>query len=876
MNFWARIFLLLGLGLSIASNAWAAGNEAQSFTAAEKVYLDADYRNADLYFGDFILKFPNSPRLPEAVLYQAQARLKLGNYTGALSLLAARRSQAGALADWYLLCQGEALLAQGEYAQAETNLTTLLHDFPTSPHRLSAVVNAAVAEMRLSRWDRAVELLGQTNGVFQLTASTNHANPDVIRGYLLLGEAQLARKDMRAAEESIQALAASPLDPTNNWQRQFLLCRVLQAEGRLGDAVQAATNLVVLADATGQKSFQSQTTAFHASLLELMGKPQEALDVYRKNLAAGVPPDRQRQALLKSTELSLALDQATNAAQVLQTFLAQFPTNDCADLALLTLGELRLRQYDPLSLTNPVPLLSTNVTGPTNLLDEATLAFQGFHSRFPQSSLGGKAQLDLGWCYWLADKIGASRDSFKSASSMLPHGGDQAQAFFKLADAEFRLTNYSVAISNYNTVADGYSDVPEVQTNLAEAALYQIVRASQVSGDDTNETNALARIMVRFPKGFYTERAVLLAGQHLGQRFPERARELFCQVAAGATNSPLLPEIQLAIARTYEEQSRWDDAAREYDSWLSSYTNHPAQGRAEYFRAKANYEAGRETNAVAQFTNMVARFPTSDYAPVAQMWVADYYFGLNPQEAEINYRLVFQNWPGSRLAYQARMMAGRSAVVRQAWEQAADYFLALHNDVTCPPNLRAQALFAYGDTWLSRNSTNKLADYREAFKTFDLICTTYPTNRIAPLAWGQKAICLLQFAPSSGDYTNAISSFQQVLDSPLADATARSIAEVGLALTLEKLADTKADPEKTELLEAARQHYHRVFYNIDFLRDGEQPDPFWTRRAGLDEARLAADRLHMREHAIRVYERLQEMFPALRLEDRIKNLQVQK
>lgn len=876
MNVWARTYLLLALCLTTAPRAWAAGNEVQTFTSAEKVYLDADYRNADIYFSDFIQRFPNSLHVPEAVLYQAQARLKLGNYNGALSLLAARRSQAGTLADWYLLCQGEALLAKGDFAQAETNLTTLLRDFPTSTHRLSAAVNAAVADMRLSKWARAVELLGQTNGVFQLTASTNHANPDVIRGFLLLGEAQLAQNDTHSAEQSLQSLAASPLDATNNWQRQFLLCRVLQAEGRMDEALQGATNLVVLADATGQRSFQVETAAFQAGLLERMGRLEEALAVYQKNLSAGVSPDRQRQALLKSTELSLALGKSGQAAQVLQSFLAQFPTNDCADVALLTLGELRMRQYDPASFTNPIPLLATNVPGPTNLLDEATVAFQGFHSRFPRSAMAGKAQLDLGWCYWLSGKIDLSRDAFQSAVSLLPVSADQAQAFFKLADAQFRLTNYVAAISNYNAVVDRFPNVPEVQTNLSEPALYQIVRASQISGDDMDETNALARIMTRFPNGSYTERAVLLAGQHLGQRFPARARELFCEVALSATNSPLLPEIQLAIARTYEQQSKWDDAVRQYDSWLEVYTNDPGRGRAEYFRARSNYEAGRETNALVQFTNMVARFPSSEFAPLAQMWVADYYFGLNPQEAEINYRLVFQKWPASKLAYNARMMAGRAAVVRQDWEHAAEYFLSLHNDVTCPTSLRAQALFAYGDTFLSRNGTNKLADYRDAFQTFDLICKTYPTNRIAPLAWGQKAICLLQFAPSSGDYASATNSFQQVLDSPLADATARSIAEVGLALTLEKLADTKRDPEKTDLLEAARQHYHRVFYNIDFLRDGEQPDSFWTRKAGMEEARLAADRLQMREHAIRVYERLQEMFPAMRLDDRIKNLQAQR
>jgi TolA-binding protein len=877
MSRWAKVLLLLGLcWLAFPLRSSAAGTEAQTFTAAEKVYLDADYKNAELYLADFLQKFPNSPRVPEAVLYQAEARLKLGNYAGALSLLEARRAQAGTLADWYLLCHGQALLAQGDFARAGADFEQLLHDFPSSPHRLTAEVNAAVAQMRLSQWSKAIQLLGRTNGLFLMTAATNHASPDVIRGFLLLSEAQLAQTDYHAAEASLQALAASPLDPTNNWQRQFLLCRVLQAEGRNEEAVQNTTNLLVLAQATGLRSVEAQTVAFQAGMLEQLDRKKEAFIAYKKNLSAGVPSDRQRQALLKSTELALALGDPAEAAEVLQAFLTQFPTNDCSDLALLTLGELRLRQYDPSAVNNRVMLVSTNIPGSTNLLEQAATNLLTFRARFPQSPLRGKAQLYLGWCYWLAGKYPESRTNFESAVALLPHSADQAQAYFKLGDSQLQLNNYTSAIPHYWAVADRFPDVQEVQTNLAEPALYQILRASQSAGDDDTETNALRQIMARYPNGSYTERAVLLAAQHLGQKFPSRARELFCSVRQAATNSPLLPQIQLAIARTYEEEGQWDQAIQQYDEWLLNFTGHVAQARAEYFRARANDEAGHQTNAFQQFTNLIGRFPTSEYAPLAQWWVADYYYGQDkPQEAESNYRLVFQNWPSSSLAYPARMMAGRVAgTARQDWDQAAEYFLFLQNDTNCPVNLRATALYAYGDTFLSRNNTNKAPDYVEAFKVFDLVCATYPTNRMAALAWGQKAICILQSFRSSDDYVRATEAFQRVINSPLADATARSMAEVGLGVIVEKIAATKPEPEKSKLLDEARGHYQRVFVYDGFLRPGEKPNPFWTRKAGMEEARLA-EALHMREHAVRVYQRLQEMFPPERLDDKIKALQAQ-
>ena len=42
------------------------------------------------------------------------------------------------------------------------------------------------------------------------------------------------------------------------------------------------------------------------------------------------------------------------------------------------------------------------------MLEQAIAAFQSFRSRFPRSALVGKAQLDLGWCYWLGGRIPGS------------------------------------------------------------------------------------------------------------------------------------------------------------------------------------------------------------------------------------------------------------------------------------------------------------------------------------------------------------------------------------------------------------------------------------------------------------------------------------
>jgi tetratricopeptide (TPR) repeat protein len=223
------------------------------------------------------------------------------------------------------------------------------------------------------------------------------------------------------------------------------------------------------------------------------------------------------------------------------------------------------------------------------------------------------------------------------------------------------------------------------------------------------------------------------------------------------------------------------------------------------------------------------------------------------------------------------MMAGRAAVGRQGWGPAIEYFTNLTSDLKCPPEVWVQAMFAYGDTLVSMDSTNKPADYKEAWDVFDKIAKVYPANAQTALVWGKKAECLLALAQSAQDYEPVTNAFQQVINSTNADATARSIAKIGLAISLEKMADKKtgttAQVERAALFNSALSHHLDVLYG-NCLRDGEKPDPFWTAKAGIEAARLA-EKLNQWPQALNVYRRLLELLPPLRaqLEDKIQRVQ---
>jgi tetratricopeptide (TPR) repeat protein len=330
-----------------------------------------------------------------------------------------------------------------------------------------------------------------------------------------------------------------------------------------------------------------------------------------------------------------------------------------------------------------------------------------------------------------------------------------------------------------------------------------------------------------------------------------------------APSDPLRPAVELAIARTYEQQDQWTNALKQYDLWLKVFTNSDLRADAEFYRALATSQAGDETNALARLDVFVTEFPTNLLTPVAQMWVGDYFFQRGMfLEAGKSYRWLLQtNWPASKLSYQAQMMAGRAAVGRQDWGEARGYFTSLYNNTNCAEDLRIQALLANGSCLMSQDSTNKPADIQQAIESFKRICDLYPTNRLAALAWGERANALLQWAKSSQQYDDVTNAFQQVILSTSADIAARSQAKVGLAIVMEKQAEQAAGTNRTALLNRALSSCLDVFVGTD-LRDGEEPALFWRKEAGLEAGRLA-EKLQEWDQARNVYGQLKWLVPAL-------------
>jgi len=856
---WQWLLILPGLWLAGERSFASGAREDRAYAAAVSAFQDGMWNRAETEFAKFIEKYPDSSRVPEAVLTQAEAEFEQGKLQETIALLAAHKAGAGGMTDEYVYWIGQAQCRGGNYPVAAETFLSLARDFPESSFRLRAVVEASWALAQANEWPRVVSLLEPADGVFQRVAQTDPANELVVRGSLLLAQAEFMQRNFTGAAAVLAPLNLQTLKPQLDWPRAYWLYQVKLALGDTGAALAATTNLVQIGLSENNEAWQAEGLALRADVLEQLGQTTNALAACGEILAIKALPERQRQTVLKMAALAIVQNQYADAGQSLRKYLAQIPAPAAMDMARLTLGELQLNDYlARLAATNHLPavtnqlsvavkqlLAATNqLLETTNQLTEAQSQFDQFLSEFANSPLAGKAYLDRGWCLWIAGKTNAPEtlEAFQNAVQSLqrlPPSEELAEARFKTGDVLFAQTNYAGALTNYRAVLDGFTHFPAVTRLLGGQALYQSLRASLALTNLTGASDALEQILRQYPTNDLAASSALLYGQSLAEVATNHlqaaaAREVFEKFERQFPGSPLRSQAAFAVARTYELETNWPAAIAGYQDWLGNFPADDLQPQVNYTLARANYQAGNETNAFGLFTNFVVRFQTNGLAPLAQYWVADHYFrlgGTNYMEAEKNYKMLYQNtnWQDSPLIYQARLMAGRAAMGLPSYNDAIDHFTSLTSDTNCPSGLNAQALFAYGSVLMLKDSTdtnNPLANFELATNVFGQLDST---NELGVLARVEIGDCNVQLA----NYDAATNAYAQAVNSAYANVSTRSRAQIGLGLALEKKAVLTDGTNQTALLQLALDNYLAVFDT----RFGEN-DPFWVKKAGLQALSL--------------------------------------
>ncbi|MGE3310130.1 MAG: tetratricopeptide repeat protein [Limisphaerales bacterium] len=862
----------LALAPTIALTLTLSGWPARAQSPEERIAFDAAVRALHSGFAEkaatdlaaFRAANPTSSLLPDAVLLEARARADISQTQVAIQLLEERLESIGSLKDQALHFLGEIHMRHGDFAAAARAFHRLIVETPNSGLLLKAGFGEALALFRSGDYPAAADLLSVATNAFPVAAAAQPNDELAVRGSLLLAEARLRGGNAGAAEAELDRLTNRPLTPVQAWERQFLVTSLLLTNQQTVPAIQASSNLLVLAQAAASRDLVARSHSTRADVLLRAAQPAEAFNALTNNLADSTPVEWRRDALLGLSQIPLDPPRIEPAITLLSTAAKGDSRSDLAAAAArVAIAELRLQQH----------FAQTGPTSASNRIGEVQVLLSGVVSNTTSATVAGRAWYALGWCALTTDQPAGALQAFQYAANLLPHSTAQAIAQFKLGDCFLQVTNYAAALTNYLHVIQNYVGSPDVRGAVRERALYLGALAALESGQRDLASDLAGRAVLEFPDGRFRDDTRILYGQALARLDPpHRARETLQQLSRQLVNFSALPDLQLAVARSYLRERNWTPALQQLDDWTRTHTNHPGIARAEFERGWAAFKAGNETKAFEVYTNFLARFPDDPDAPQAQMWVADHLYGIgNFAAAEGSYQLVFQrtNWPVSRLTFESRLMAGRAAFARQGYKDAKPYFRWLIangppavTNSAIPPELVARAYFALGDAFLlDPESDDKLTD---AMNAFVYVIEKFPDSRESVLAQGKLANCHLQRAeldPSQATaaYAEAARLYLEILKTTSADIATRSQAEVGLALVREKQAPKTPAAKLDPLHKEALDRLLNVFQGGN-LRPGENASPFWLNRAGVEAARLA-ESLGLREQSAAVYETLARTFP---------------
>lgn len=851
--------------------------ELRDLAVADQASSDRNFDYAEKLYSEFITKYPASTLLTEALLGKAKALYWQQKFDDALSLLRDNLPRAGAAADQFEYWIGENLFSKGDLDKAEAAFAGLISKYPASTNVLAAALAQADTQFQKRNYDRTVSLLNDPAGAFVKARAKDPQAEAGIRGVLLLGDALFELKRYKEIEPLLATLPAQ-LSPRPAWRRAALLARTLIATGRAAQAQANMTNVLARAAATGDPEVIAETHALNGEVLEQLKRPAEALAAYAPNLKADVAENWRKQAIAKTVELTQASEGPASTIAKLELLSSKGLDASARDLVQLTMGELRLGLFRGLPPAERGESGKSS-TSASNYLHGALGNFTNVINGFTNSPYLARAWLDRGWCNWYLQQWPAAAGAFGESVNRFPDGLEKAQALFKLGDSLYQQKQYEGALTNYAKLVRTLGEIPGVKKELLDQAYYQMIQAAIQTTNQPEAEFAVKALLAQFPGKFYAERGLLLVGQFLNDiDQPAKSRAVMENFSNRFPNSTLAPEIELAIARTYELEDKWRPAASIYDSWIHHYTNHASLPSAMFQHAFDLYQADDLTNAVAGLTNFVARFPDNDLAAKAYLQLGNYYDSIKEYSlAELNYQQLFSgahytNWPVSRLTYEARIFAGRAALERQGYADARADLTSLLNKVEscpsndvdfvsancCPRDIYAEALFAYGDVYAA-DSTMDVKRFDTALTAFQHVVDDFPESTLVPAAWARVGECGMQL----GLIAKATNAFLACMNHPLASVSERSQAEVELGQAIEKDAEKQPPAARPALLDAARDHYLNVFYqkNID-RKKGEVADNLWLKQSCEAAAKLARNR-HNFAAAAGLYEHLREMLPVL-------------
>ncbi len=396
---------------------------------------------------------------------------------------------------------------------------------------------------------------------------------------------------------------------------------------------------------------------------------------------------------------------------------------------------------------------------------EALTAFEQFDRAYGATPAGLGNLLDWGQALLAVGRAGDAAATFERLAARAPGSGEGQEARLALSQALIQQGRWEPAWNLLNLAA---SD--------ATVRVDRRARAWLALGDlDAARTNyeaavaAAAKSIELAPTALSKNSGRAMQGRWLIKlgRLEDGVTQLRAVIAA-TPRDPVAGDLQLELAAAYQEATRYEKAAEEYQRYLETFSDPAGQFRALKGRAWALWQLARYAESGAAFEKAAAAAPRDEERESCLLKAADSAFANGQYKAAAeSYDRVLAQFPRTALAPQTLFQAAESLSRQSQWEPAEARFRSLARDFpehplaeralmriaemkeSQGPARMRDALAAYAEVMaihtngalyaeaLHRHGlvAYQLLDFDQALQDFTQVMNTYTNSRVAPQAF---------------------------------------------------------------------------------------------------------------------------------------------
>ncbi len=695
---------------------------------------------------------------------------------------------------------------------------------------------------------------GNSNIVFQvlekIPADSIYA-PAALR---LKGRAELAAKDIKAAQKTFETFRAQFPNDENAAQNLFDLSGIYLERSRKSDSMKVLNELLerfpenalaaparlTLARqliAAGGKSELTEA----AALLTALGSGETARSSLRS--AAWVELSSLEQRAGNSAAAADALAKAEKL-----TGETALRVRQKAARAGLLVDENKTKEAFPLfdeavkeapdtATAAEILIRKAEALLKTQQYAAAEKAFQAGLDITTDPAAQARAQAGKGWCLWEQKRYEEAAVAFETAALKFTQPYSCVTALVKAGDARLAAAQYEKARDNYRRVVSTYPEHP-----LAARAMYQSGTASLLAGQLDAARTYFAGTEKDFPQSEFAPQAALQQAELLKREQKwEPALEQYRRIAEQYTNAAVRASAVNQQGLILYRIGKWDTALESFLTVTTNWPDTPEAPQAFYMRGFCRYMQGDTEDALALCQSFIEKYPGSVWTPEVLFWIGEHYYNRGEYaKAQVAFLDIASRFPKHDLADDALFWAGSSLLKQDSFLEAFTVFGRLAKEFPDSP-LMLKTRFAQGET------LTELGEFPRAILAYQEVIKTSPDDPLADRARGRLADCLFTLGTSeAARYQEALEAYQALYKRPSAL----------LALRLQALYKIARCEAKKGLKEKAFAHYIEVVYNGTGQTETLSPEAIpWFTRAAFDAAAFQEQQQQWKA-AVNIYKRI--------------------